>query len=86
MFGVELKKLVSQKQTVEKIGGWAFSVYFEHLGQLEPGLDQVMLDLTTMEGEPEFAISYKMLNKIADDLIADKDIDLNSAEYREDNG
>jgi len=31
----------------------------------------------------EFALSYDMLNKIADDLIAGKEVDLNSKEYRE---
>lgn len=36
-----------------------------------------------MELGPEFAISYDMLNKIADDLIAGKEVDLNSDEYRE---
>ncbi len=44
-----------------------------------------MIDLATMSDGPEFAISYDMLRKIADDLILGKDIDLNAEEYR-DNG
>jgi hypothetical protein len=83
IFGFELKKRVLQKQDVVSIGIWAHSTYLEHCEQLEPGLRKVMLDLNTMELGPEFAISYRMLNKIADDLIACKDVDLNSEEYGE---
>jgi hypothetical protein len=45
----------------------------------------VMIGLNTMELGSEFARSYEILNKIADDLIAGKDIDLNVAEYRDNN-
>ena len=44
-----------------------------------------MLGLNTMELGPEFARSYEILNKIADDLIAGKEIDLNATEYRDKN-
>lgn len=82
-FGFELKNLVLQKQDVISIGIWAHSTYLEHCECLEPGLRKIMLDLNTMELGSEFAISYSMLHKIADDLIAGKDVDLNSEEYRE---
>lgn len=36
-----------------------------------------------MELGEQFAISYEIFNKIADDLIAGKAVDLNSKEYRE---
>jgi len=84
MFGQELKKLILRKLDPIFIGEWAYSVYFENLGKkVEPGLRKIMLDLNKMELGPEFAISYDMLNKIADDLIAGKDVDLNSDEYSE---
>jgi hypothetical protein len=84
MFGLELKERVLQKRDVTEIGIWAHSTYLDHCGQLEPGLSQVMLGLNTMELGSEFARSYKILNKIADDLIARKEINLNSTEYRGD--
>lgn len=82
-FGRELKELVLQKQDIVKIGVWAHSVYSEYCRYLESGLRKVMLDLNTMELGDQFAISYEMLNKIANDLIANKDVDLNAKEYRE---
>jgi hypothetical protein len=36
-----------------------------------------------MELGEQFVISYEMLNKIADDLISGKNVDLNAKEYRE---
>lgn len=85
MFGRELKKRVLEQQDVVEIGIWAHSAYWEHIENLEPGLRKIMLDINTMELDDQWAISYKMLNKIADALIAGKDVDLNLAEYRDDN-
>jgi len=86
MFGNELKNKVLKKQNIIEIGIWAHSTYLEYCENLEQGLRRIMLDLNTMELGEQFAISYEMLNKIADDLIAGKDVDLNAAEYREDVG
>lgn len=82
-FGRELKERVLQKQDIVDIGIWAHSVYLECGSRTDAKLLQLMLGLNTMELGDEFAISYEMLNKIADDLIAGKDIDLNAKEYRE---
>ena len=82
-FGQELKERVCQRQDIIEIGIWAHSAYLDYSGKLDGNLLQVMLDLNTMELGEQFAISYEMLNKIADDLIAGKDIDLNDDEYRE---
>ena len=82
-FGKELKNKVLKKEDIIKIGTWSHSTYIENCVDLEPGLREVMIGLNTMELGWEFAISYEILNKIADDLIADKEIDLNSAEYNE---
>ncbi len=82
-FGRALKDRVQQKQNFVSIGIWAHSVYLDCCAEVEADLLKVMLDLNTMELGPEFAISYRMLDKIADDLIAGKNVDLNSEEYRE---
>jgi len=83
IFGRALKERVKQKQDIISIGIWAHSVYLDCSSEVEADLLKVMLDLNTMELGSEFALSYDMLNKIADDLIAGKEVDLNSKEYRE---
>ena len=85
-FGLELKNKVIQKENIVEIGVWAHSVYLDCSSKVDAKLLQLMLHLNTMELGNEFAISYEMLNKIADDLIADKDVDLTTKEYREDLG
>ena len=82
-FGFELKNRVLQKQEYVKISEWAHSVYTDCGLDVNDKFLELLLDFTAMECGPEYAISYKMLNKIADDLIAGKDIDLNAKEYRE---
>jgi hypothetical protein len=75
MFGTELKERVAKKQQVEKIGEWAYSMYLEHIGEIDDSkFDDMLLTLTTMELGSQFAFTYEELNKIADDLIAGKDI------------
>ena len=81
-FGHELKDRVLQKQNIVDIGIWAHSAYLACCADVEPELLQVMLDLNTMELGEQFAISYEILNKIADNLIAGRAVDLNSEEYR----
>jgi hypothetical protein len=83
MFGNELKELVLQKKNIVDIGLWAHSVYLDCSPKVDAELLQLMLHINTMELGEEFAISYDMLNKIADDLIAGKNVDLNAKEYRE---
>lgn len=82
IFGRELKEQVLQGRDIVEIGIWAHSVYLNCCTDVDTELLQVMLDLNTMELGEQFAISYEMLNKIADDLIAGKTVDLNSEEYR----
>jgi|GEM_PF-323136 len=84
-FRRELKELALQKQNIIEIGIWAHSTYLKYCEHLESGLRKIMLGLNTMELGPEFARSYEILNKIADDLIAGKEIDLNATEYRDKN-
>ena len=83
MFGQALKNLVLQKLDIVEISIWAHSTYLECSEQVDAHLLQVILDLSKMELGEQFALSYEILGKIADDLIAGKDVDLNSAEYRE---
>jgi hypothetical protein len=83
MFGNELKKLIFKKTNVKDIGRWAFTTYWDNIENFESGLRKIALDLNIMEDNPQFELPYRILNKIADDLIAGKDVDLNAKEYRE---
>jgi hypothetical protein len=76
-FGKELKIRVAQKQDITVIGHWAYSIYLNHIHEIDDyGLDNILLTLNSMEDGPEFAFSYEELNKIADDLIAGDDVNL----------
>lgn len=75
-FGIELKELLQKTKDPHEIGRWAFSAYWEHVTDLEHGVRTIALTLNTMEDGPEFAFTYEELNKIADDLIAGKDVQL----------
>ena len=75
-FGKDLKQRVTARENIESIGRWAFSAYWKHLLDVEEGVRRIALDLGTMELGPEFAYSYEELDKIADDLIAGKEVKL----------
>ena len=75
-FGKDLKQRVTERQTVECIGYWAFSTYWEHILDIEDDVIDIALHLSTMELGYQFAFSYEELDQIADDLIAGKDVKL----------
>lgn len=71
-FGKELKKRATQKQDVSEIGAWAYDIYLGDSDVNDVEFLNILLILNCMENGPEFALSYKRLNEIADDLIAGK--------------
>lgn len=71
-FGKELKERVNIREDVREIGAWAHEVYIEGSPDNDVEFLNILLILNTMEDGPEFAICYKRLNEIADDLIAGK--------------
>jgi hypothetical protein len=75
-FGIELKKFLQRTKDPYEIGKWAFSTYWEHLTDLEHGVRAIALTLNTMEDGPEFVFTHEELNKIADDLISGKDVQI----------
>lgn len=74
-FGKDLKELLTKTKKPHVIGRWAFKKYWEHLSDLEDGVDDIAITLNTMEDGPEFAFTYDELQQIADDLIAGKPLD-----------
>jgi len=68
-FGKELKEKICHKQPIAEIGHWTYSVYLEHIEDIDLAFRDILLTLNTMEDGPEFSFSYEELDKIADDLI-----------------
>ena len=75
-FGIELREKINNKFETEEIGSWAFSMYIKHMQEIDLSLSVIILKLAIMEQGPEFARSYEELEKIADRLIAGKDVKL----------
>ena len=75
-FGRELKARVRQKQPISMIGEWAHSIYLQYIDDIDLDFRDILLTLNTMELGPEFAFTYKKLEQIADDLIAEKNVNL----------
>jgi len=75
-FGKDLKKRVLNRENIESIGRWIYLVYVDWSDVDDINFINLLLHLNTMELGPEFAFSYEELNKIADDLIADKEVKL----------
>ena len=73
-FGLDLKEILKKIQDPYEIGKWAFSIYWQHITDIEHDVRKIALTLNTMEDGPEFAFTYDELNKISDDLIAGKEI------------
>jgi hypothetical protein len=73
-FGLDLKEILKKTQDPFEIGQWAFSVYWDHVADLEHEVRAIALTLNTMEDAPEFAFTYEELEKISDDLIAGKSV------------
>lgn len=74
-FGMDLKNKLSETKRAEDIAKWTYEIFLENGRNLEDGLHEILLTLNLMEEGPEFSYSYEELNKIADDLIANRKID-----------
>lgn len=75
-FGIDLKEILKRTRKPSEIGKWAFITYWDHVTDLEHDVREIALTLNTMEDGPEFEFSYDELEKIADDLIAGKNVKL----------
>lgn len=77
-FGKELKERVIKKQDVAVIGEWAYSVYLEHVEDidLDPEFRNILFILNFMDVGPKAEFSYERLHEIADNLITGKTVNL----------
>ena len=75
-FGKELKQRVAQQNSVPAIGAWAYDVYLGETPDNDVEFLNILLILNCMENGPEFELSYKRLDEIADDLIAGREVNM----------
>lgn len=76
-FGLKLKEKIKKREDVVDIGKWAFSVYCDHVDDIDDDFQEFLKDLNAMEDDPQFELSYEKLDSIADRLIAgEKNIQL----------
>jgi len=75
-FGKELKQRVSNKEAIESIGDWAYTIYLHHCHEIDRTFRDMLLTLNYMSLGEGFTYSYEKLNQIADDLIAGKEVKL----------
>lgn len=73
-FGRQLKEKIDCKEDRERIGEWAFSMYFEHMREIDSNFREVLLTLNNMELGYQFYFTYEELSQIANDLIAGKEV------------
>ncbi|QVL55805.1 MAG: hypothetical protein KFB95_00960 [Simkaniaceae bacterium] len=71
-FAKELKEKIKNTEPTVEVGRWAYSVYFNNMGEIDSNFREILLDLSVMEEGKEFELSYKELEKIADDLIEEE--------------
>lgn len=81
-FGIDLKEKVIKKQGIIEISLWAFNIYSNYYDDdFDKQFCQLLLHLSKMELGPEFYLSYEALDKIADDIITKKEVDLTFKSY-----
>ena len=75
-FGEELKNKIINKEEIHDIGHWIYSVYLEHIDDIDLEFRDMLLTLNMMEDGPEFAYSHEELMQIANSLISGKQVTL----------
>ena len=73
-FGRDLKAMVKAKLPHEEIASWASEVLFRHNRDINRDFEEVLERLDMMSFGPEFYFSYEKLERIANDLLAGKDM------------
>lgn len=70
-FGQALKNQILSGYDVVKLARWAHGLFLEHSSHLEPGLQEILMQVVAMEEGPEFEFSEAELKELAEELIFD---------------
>ncbi|HHC23806.1 MAG TPA: hypothetical protein ENK58_00115 [Desulfobacterales bacterium] len=74
-FGQALKSQLLSGYDIVRFARWAHDLFLEHSSHLEPGLQEVLMQIVAMEEGPEFEFSESELEELSKSLITDvKDI------------
>ncbi len=68
-FGQALKSQMLSGYDVVKLARWAHDLFLEHSSHLEPGLQEILMQVMAMEEGPEFEFSEAELKELAEELI-----------------
>jgi hypothetical protein len=72
-FAMELKKRVKEQQSCQEIGRWAHAIFIDYLhSQRDNDFLPILLTVNNMEVGPEYVMSYRRLNDIANGVIRGK--------------
>ena len=74
IFGEMLKGKLEQLIPADEIGKWAYDYYFTNMDILDDEFSDLLQTLSLMDSGPEFEYTYDQLNKVADDLMAGKNV------------
>ena len=81
-FGIDLKKLVSQKLPTIEIGKWAYVIYADNCDGEDRNFLQMLLTLAMMELGEQFEFPHSIFDMIADDLISGKEVKYDLNKYK----
>lgn len=67
-FGKMLAKKLDETNDVVALSRWAYELFMDFQRDAEPGLRDLLLELSRMEDSPEFEYSVVELRKLAETL------------------
>ncbi len=70
-FGQALETQLLSGYDVIRLARWAYTLFSEHSSHLEPGLQEILMQIVAMEEGTEFEFSESELKKLAEELAAD---------------
>ncbi len=69
-FGQRLKDQILSGYDIVKLARWAHSLFLENSSQMEPELQETIMQLVAMEEGPEFEFSEAELTELAEELVS----------------
>ncbi len=85
MFGHELKLHLANEKTLKKLRDWALSIYFEHKNEIDPKFKRMFVTFGKMEEGVDAWFTLEEIDKIAEDLILGKNVDLEGEVTKKEN-
>lgn len=72
-FGVLLKSFLLKEKNIVKISRWVFQIYLCHIKDLDNSMLEIMENLFSMEDDPQFELTTKELECLAEKLILNEE-------------